>query len=179
MILIISGLHGTGKSTVGRQVADILKLKYYSTGQAFRDLAEEMKMTLEEFTKYVEQNPEIDNKLDDKIISIAQQGNIIIDSQLGGFILEKIADFKILLTCSLEVRVERMTERDNTFFEEKLKETKLREQSELERFKELYHIDLHDEKRLNEIYNIIIDTENLTIEEVVETIIKVTKKNSD
>lgn len=179
MNLTISGLHGTGKSTIGHHVAEILNLKYYSTGQAFRDLAKEMDMTLEEFTKYVEDHPEIDQELDDKIISIAKQGNAIIDSQLGGFFLEKFVDFKIFLTCPIEIRVKRMTERDNTSYEEKLKETKLREQSELERFRKLYNIDLSNEKRLNELYDIIIDTENLTIEEVVSTIINTIKeKNS-
>jgi len=179
MNLTISGLHGTGKSTIGHHVAEILNLKYYSTGQAFRDLAKEMDMTLEEFTKYVEEHPEIDQDLDDKIISIAKQGNVIIDSQLGGLFLEKFVDFKIFLTCPIEIRVKRMTERDNTSYEEKLKETKLREQSELERFRKLYNIDLSNEKRLNELYNIIIDTENLTIEDVVTTIINTIKeKNS-
>lgn len=179
MNLTISGLHGTGKSTIGQQVAEILNLRYYSTGQAFRDLAKKMDMTLEEFTKYVENHPEIDQELDDKIISIAKQGNVIIDSQLGGFFLEKFVDFKIFLTCPIEIRVKRMTERDNTSYEEKLKETKLREQSELERFSKLYNIDLSNEKRLNKLYDIIIDTENLTIEEVVSTIINTIKeKNS-
>lgn len=179
MNLTISGLHGTGKSTIGQHVAEILNLKYYSTGQAFRDLAKEMNMTLEEFTKYVEDHPEIDQELDDKIISIAKQGNVIIDSQLGGFFLEEFVDFKIFLTCPIEIRVKRMTERDNTSYEEKLKETKLREQSELERFKKLYDIDLSNEKRLNELYDIIIHTENLTIEEVVSTIINsIKEKNS-
>ena len=179
MNLTISGLHGTGKSTIGHHVAEILNLKYYSTGQAFRDLAKEMDMTLEEFTKYVEEHPEIDQDLDDKIISIAKQGNVIIDSQLGGLFLEKFVDFKIFLTCPIEIRVKRMTERDNISYEVKLKETKLREQSELERFRKLYNIDLSNEKRLNELYDIIINTENLTIEEVVSTIINTIKeKNS-
>ena len=98
MILTISGLHGTGKSTIGKLVAEKLGIKYYSTGQAFRDFAKEMNLTLEDFTEYVENNPDIDKKLDHKIIEIAQKGNIIIDSQLSAFILESIADFKILLT---------------------------------------------------------------------------------
>ena len=171
MIITISGLHGTGKSTIGKIIAEKLNLQYYSTGQAFRDLAKEMNMTLEEFTKYVERNPEIDKRLDDKINQIAQQGNIIIDSQLSGYILHTSADYKILLTCPLETRVKRMAERDNTNYEEKLKETKLRENSELERFKMLYDIDLGDQEDLNRLYDLIINTENLTIEEIVRMIL--------
>ncbi len=176
MIITISGLHGTGKSTIGKLIAEKLGIQYYSTGQAFRDLAQEMNMTLEEFTKYVEKNPKIDERLDEKIEKIAQKRNIIIDSQLSGHILKTIADFKIILLCPLEIRVKRMAERDNTDYEKKLKETKLREKSELERFKSLYDIDLSDQETLKRIYDLIINTENLTIEDIVEKILTKLKK---
>ncbi|MFX1260091.1 MAG: (d)CMP kinase [Promethearchaeota archaeon] len=175
---MISGLHGTGKSIIGKLIAERLGVQYYSTGQAFRDLAHEMNMTLEEFTKYVEKNPKVDQKLDNKIIEIARKGNIIIDSQLGGYILKSIADFKILLTCPLEIRVKRMSERDNTNYEKKLKETTLREKSELKRFNRLYQIDLSDEKEIKKLYDLIINTEKLTIEEVIDKILTVLKEYS-
>jgi len=176
MILTISGLHGTGKSTIGKLIAANLRIKYYSTGQAFRDLAKEMNMTLNEFTEYAEKNHEIDRKLDRKIIEIAEKGNIIIDSQLSGYILQSIADFKIFLRCSLEIRVKRMAERDNVSYEAKLKETVLRENSELERFNTLYDIDLNDHKRVKEIYNLILDTDTMTIQEILNEIYSNLKK---
>jgi cytidylate kinase len=178
MIITISGLHGTGKSTIAKLIAEKLRIKYYSTGQVFRDLAVEMNMNLEEFTKYVEENPEIDKKLDNKIIEIAQKGNIIIDSQLSGYILKDIADFKILLTCSLETRINRMSDRDKSSYEEKVKETINREKSELGRFKRLYNIDLNNKEELNTLYDIIIDTENLTAEEISEQILSFIEKKS-
>ena len=171
MIITISGLHGTGKSTIAKLIAEKLKIQYYSPGQIFRVLALETNMTLEEFTEYVEENPDIDKKLDSKIIEIAQKGNIVIDSQLSGYILKTIADFKILLTCTLETRVKRMSERDSSSYEEKLKETALREKSELERFKRLYNIDLNDQEELSQMYDLVINTENLTVEEILEKIL--------
>lgn len=177
MILTISGLHGTGKSTIGKLIAENLGLQYYSTGQAFRDLAEDMNMTLKEFTEFVEKTPEIDKKLDAKIIEIAQKGNIIIDSQLSGYILQSIADFKLLLICPLEIRVKRMAKRDDTSNEEKLKETVLREKSELERFKLLYNINLRDQEKLKKLYDLTINTENLTIEEILKLILSSLRKS--
>lgn len=171
MILTISGLHGTGKSTIGKKLAKFLGIKYYSTGEAFRDLAKDMNMSLKKFTHYVEENPEIDKQLDKKIIDIAKKGNIIVDSQLSGYILESIADFKILLTCPLETRVKRMAERDLTSNEDNLKETLLREKSELKRFKELYNIDLSDNDKIKKMYDLRINTQNLTIEEVLNRIL--------
>ncbi|MFX0059724.1 MAG: (d)CMP kinase [Candidatus Hodarchaeota archaeon] len=171
MIITISGLHGTGKSTIGKLLAEKLGLKYYSTGDAFRELAKKNNLNLREFTKYVETHPEIDKELDDIIIKKAKEGDILIDSQLSGHILSSIADFKIHLKCSLESRVKRMTERDKTFFRKKLKETKLRESSELRRFKKLYGIDLSDKNTIYKLHDLVIDTENLSVEQVMQKII--------
>ncbi len=44
-----AGLHGTGKSTIAKTVAQHFNFSYYSTGMAFRELAKEKKMSLEEF----------------------------------------------------------------------------------------------------------------------------------
>jgi len=176
MILAISGLHGTGKSTVGRKLAEALNLTYFSAGDAFRGLAEIKGMTLEEFSKYVEENEKIDKKLDDKIVEVAKRGNTLAESQLSAYLLEDIADFKILLTCPLEVRVQRMSGRDGTSYEEALKETEFREKSELDRFKLLYNIDLSDKQKQQELYDLIFDTENFTVEETVEKILEEIKK---
>ena len=176
MILAISGLHGTGKSTIGRKLAETLNLTYFSAGDAFRGLAQIKGMTLEEFSKYVEENEKIDKKLDEKIIEVAKRGNTLAESQLSAYLLKDIADYKILLTCPLEVRVKRMANRDGTSYEDALKETEFREKSELERFRLLYNIDLSDKKKQQEIYNLIVDTKDLTVEETVEKILKEIRK---
>ncbi len=182
MIITISGLHGTGKSTIAKKVADKLKLNYYSTGQAFRELAKEYHMSLEDYTKYVEENPQlkIDEILDQKVVQIAREGNIVVDSQLGPYFLRDVATVKILLTCPLEVRVKRMMERDDENYHEKLNETLIREKSERDRFKKLYNIDLKETK-IDSFYDLIVDTQNLTIEQVVEevmTFLNTCKKKS-
>jgi cytidylate kinase len=171
VILTISGFHGTGKSTIGKLIAEFLGITYYSTGEAFRELAKEKEMTLAEFTEYVENHPEVDLELDDKIVEIAKKDNIIIDSQLSGFLLKDTADFKIHLVCPIDIRVKRMAGRDQASYKKKLKETTLREKSELKRFKKLYNIDLNNIKNVNETFDLIINTENLTIEEVLKIIL--------
>jgi len=171
MIITVSGLHGTGKSVIAKLMAERLGILYYSTGQAFRDLAKEKNMSLEEYTNYVEDHPDIDKDLDNKVVKMAKKGNIIIESQLSGHILKSIANYRIYLTCPLEIRVKRMSERDQTSFEEKLKETTLREKSELERFKKLYNIDLSDKNSINDFFDLVINTENFSIEEVLDQIL--------
>ena len=93
-----------------------------------------------------------------------------------GYLLKDIANFKILLSCPLETRIKRMAERDQTTYEEKLKETLLREKSERERFKILYNIDLEDEEKAEGVYDFIINTKDLTVEEVIEKILTEIKK---
>ncbi|MBY9006263.1 MAG: cytidylate kinase family protein [Candidatus Lokiarchaeota archaeon] len=177
MIITISGFHGTGKSTIGKLLAKKLNLDYYSTGYAFRDLAEEINMTLEEFTIYAEKHPEIDEKLDEKVIKIGQtQDNIVIESLLSSYFLKDIAHFKILLRASLETRIRRMSLRDDSIYNEKIKETEMRERSEIERFKELYNIDIDNEEQKKEIYDMIIDTDNQTIEDVLNNILNTLQK---
>ncbi len=177
MIIAISGLHGTGKSSVGRKLAEALNLTYFSAGDAFRELAKIKGMTLEDFSKYVEENEKIDRKLDDKIVEVAKRGNTLAESQLSAYLLEDIADFKILLTCPLEVRIKRMAGRDGASYEEALKETEFREKSELDRFRLLYNIDLSDKKKQQEVYDFILDTQKLTVEESVEKILEEIKKH--
>ncbi|MFX1496550.1 MAG: (d)CMP kinase [Promethearchaeota archaeon] len=178
MIITISGLHGTGKSTIGKLIANALDHRYYSTGEAFRELAREKNMSLKEFTEYVENNPDIDLNLDEKIIQIAKKGDIIIESQLSGFLLKEIADFRIYLACPIDIRVKRMCSRDKTPYEEKLKETILRERSEATRFQRLYQIDITNLNEINENFDLTINTENLTIGEIVDIIIKKLNKRA-
>ena len=60
MIISFAGLHGTGKSTIAKNIAQHFDLTFYSTGMAFRELAKLKKMTLEEFSHFAEANIEID-----------------------------------------------------------------------------------------------------------------------
>ncbi|GAG16314.1 unnamed protein product, partial [marine sediment metagenome] len=55
--------------------------------------------------------------------------------------------------------------------DDSIEKIKQREQSERKRYKELYNVDYYDKK----LYDLVIDTTNLSIKEVVEKIIKAVK----
>ena len=152
-------------------LAEKLSLQYHSTGEVFRVLAKEKGMSLEEFTEYVEEHPQIDKELDARIVELAKQENVIIDSRLSSYLLKDVAHYKFLLTCDEETRIQRMMERDEESFEEKLHETRRREESEEERFQELYGIDLSNERQRKDVFDLIIDTTHLSIEEVIHEIL--------
>jgi predicted cytidylate kinase len=172
MNIAFAGLHGTGKSTIAQQVANHFGFSFYSTGMAFRELAKDHSMDLEQFSTFVEDHPEIDKELDGKILNIAQlHEKYIFEGQLPVYMLGKHLDFAILLQCDEEVRIKRMAERDVHSFDQKKRETLMREESERQRFIELYTIDVMDPKTILNTFNLILDTTHLSIKNVVKVCI--------
>ncbi len=162
-----AGLHGTGKSTIAKKVAEQLNFTFYSTGMAFRELAKEKGMTLEEFSHFAEDHFEIDKELDGKILALARtEQNYMFEGQLPTYMLKDLKDFAILLICDEKVRIERMMDRDERTFEEQRHETLVREESERQRFIDIYSIDVLDPGLMHQTFDLIINTTNLGIDAV-------------
>lgn len=169
MNISFAGLHGTGKSTIAKRVAEQLGYTFYSTGMAFRELAKEKGMTLEEFSKYAENHYEIDRELDEKIIKLAETGqNYIYEGQLPTYMLGDRKDFAVLFKCDDKTRIQRMMLRDGRTYELQLQETRIREESERQRFIQIYGIDVLDPKTQLNTFNLIVDTTSLSIEIVTQ-----------
>ncbi|MBN2229549.1 MAG: AAA family ATPase [Candidatus Thorarchaeota archaeon] len=166
-VITIGGLHGTGKSSVANAVAKHFNLRRVSAGDAFRKLAKERGMTLEEFCRVAEGDGEIDRLIDDTQRIEAEKGNAVIDGQLAAWMAREHADLKILLTAPLEVRIKRIAARDNSDFEYARRETIVREGSEKARYEEYYKVDVSDLS----IYDLILNTGIYTLEDVNKIII--------
>ena len=143
VVIAMSGLHGTGKSTLARVLARKFKLRYICAGTVFRQLAREHGMTLDGFARYVERHPAIDRQIDKRTADSAREGDVLIDARLAAW-MAKRADVKILLTAPLEVRIRRIAKRDRRNYRQAFEETLRRERSEAMRFKRLYGIDVND-----------------------------------
>ena len=170
MNISFAGLHGTGKSTIAKHVANHFQFEFYSTGMAFRELAAEHKMNLEEFSKYAESHEEIDKQIDGKILGLAQSGkNFVFEGQLPTYMLGDLKDFAILLTCAEDVRLDRMAGRDGQSLEDQKHETVVREASERQRFIDFYQIDVMDPETILTTFDLILDTTHLGIEAIVQT----------
>ena len=176
MIIAISGLHGTGKSVVGKAVAEYFGLAYHSTGQLFRNIAKERGLSLEELSHQAEKDHLIDNTIDFRIKQLALKGNCILDNQLSPYLLKDIVEYCILLTCEKETRIKRMMERDSHDIQKKIAETEIREQSERRRFIEFYGIDIADPELIKQRFNLILDTTNLNTQEVISKIVDAIKE---
>lgn len=158
----ISGLHGAGKSTAARNLAEELDLRYVSAGMVFREMADERDMNLTEFSNYVEKNPEVDEEIDRRTAEEAEKDNVLIDARLAAWFAEG-ADIRVLLIAPLEERVKRICEREDRDYGEVMEETVSREESEKERFLELYNIDLDDYS----VFDLILNTDKFDESETV------------
>ena len=67
MLITISGLPGSGKTTVARLVARALGLEHVYAGDLFRKQAEAEGLTLEEYARRAETDHSIDRRLDEQM----------------------------------------------------------------------------------------------------------------
>ena len=87
MLITLSGLPGSGTSTVARKVAADLDLEHLDGGTVFRGLARERNATLAEFAREAEGNDAIDRALDDRLTERAHKGDVLVESRLAGWLV--------------------------------------------------------------------------------------------
>jgi cytidylate kinase len=167
MKITISGLPGSGTTTVARLLAEKLGYKLISAGEVFRRLAMERGMTLEEFSRYAEDNPEIDLYIDKMQRELAErEDNVVVEGRLSGWMIKDA--FKVWIYADPEIRYERIAKREGIELSRARVETKRREELERRRYKKFYSIDIDDIS----IYHIAINSGLFKPEEIVEIILK-------
>ncbi len=171
MIITISGPHGTGKSTYAGHLAKALGYRHLSAGLLFRKLAREKGFSLEEFGELALKDPVIDRIVDDETMKEAEEGNLVVDGQLAGWVLKEVADLRIYLTAPDNVRLERIAKRDHLGLDEARKQTQLREGVQSERYRKHYGLRVEDKS----IYHLIIDTSVLTMEDTAKILLTAAK----
>ncbi len=170
MIITITGLPGSGKTSVAKELARHLHIKHYSMGDIFRKVAKRKKIPL---MKLMKEQESFMYLLDKEQKEIAKNHkNAIIDSRLGAYLI-KNAKYRIYVHASLKKRVERVMRRDKRKYKEAVKEILSREKFELSHYKKHYHVDYRKRK----LYNIFINTENLTVEDTVNKILNKVNSN--
>lgn len=139
--IAISGKSGCGNTTVCRLLAETLNLSMIN--YTFRNLAIEKGVDFDQLCRLAETNPQYDYYLDDRQIEMTRKGNCILGSRLAVWLLHD-ADLRVYLDAPLEVRAERIHNREGGASRQKLAETKARDKRDVERYKRLYNIDVED-----------------------------------
>ncbi|MEM3703950.1 MAG: cytidylate kinase family protein [Candidatus Bathyarchaeia archaeon] len=182
LVICICGMAGSGKSTQAKKLAKKYGLKYYSGGDALKALAIEKGHKPVEhgwweskeglsFLEKRERNFEFDKAVDKKLLELAKQGNVILDSWTMPWLLEN--GFKIWLEASPRKRAERVAKRDNTSMKEALKALREKEERTKSIYKKLYGFSLNEDFTP---FHLILDTNNLTAEEVFQVLSMVLDK---
>lgn len=137
-----------------------------------REMASERGMTILELSRVAETDDSIDREIDARSARLAGSGrSFVMDARLGWYFIPD--SVKVFLDVRLEVAAKRVygagrhTETENVDLDATVRAIAQRTESERERYIAYYGIDYFDPAH----YDLVIDTSDLTPEEVVETIL--------
>jgi len=183
MRITITGFPGSGKSTLGRGIAESLGLKHYSAGDFWRQIGKERGLSLMQIQELAKKDASIDEEVDKRTEELGRkEENFVMDGRLAWyFIPESIKIFvKIDLGIAAqrvfqdikEGKKERSQETENKSLEQTMQNMEKRMQLDRKRWLRLYNVDYLDEKN----YDIIVDTSKTGIPETRERVLKQIKQ---
>ena len=169
MVITISGLGGTGKSTIAKRLAKKLAYKHYSSGDLQRELAKKRGLTITEWGIKEQEDPQYDQMIDDRLRQVGlDENNVIIDAWLAAHFVPQAV--KIFLTGDLSIRAKRIAKRRKTesFADVKtaIKTTRTREKVNRQRWLKFYNFDYLDKNS----YDLVVDTTNLNEDKVFDQV---------
>ena len=184
MIITISGVPGSGKSTVAKLVAKKVGFKHYSAGDFMREIAAKRNLSLLEISKVAEKDRGIDKELDERTVKLGkEEDDFVMDSRLAYHFIPNA--FKVFLYVDAKAAAKRIfgdirkkkegrkVEKESTTLAATLSAIRKRRRSEELRYKKYYNIDLFNKKQ----YDLVVDTTKATPEEVAAKIVDAVKKS--
>lgn len=178
MIITITGEPGSGKSTIGKKLAEKLDYERIYMGQIYRDTAKQKGMTVAEFSKYTQDHPETDFEIDEYQQKLGQKkDNFIIEGRTSWFLIPH--SIKLYITVApltgarrvhneLQSENSRNEDRKIDTVEDILDSHKRRMESDKQRYLKYYQKDCFNKKN----FDFVIDTTDLTPDEVFQQIWK-------
>jgi len=156
VLITLSGLPGSGTSTVARLVAARLELEHVDGGTIFRALAAERGVSLAEFATLAEGDRRIDEALDARLVEHALGGDVLLESRLAGWLAHRAGaeGLKVWIDCDEVERARRVGGRDGHDLDEAISTNRAREASERARYLAYYDIDLSDRS----VYDLVLDS---------------------
>lgn len=166
MLITLSGLPGSGTSTVARTLASRLGIEHLDGGTVFRTMASEQGLSLAEFARIAEADDAIDRALDDRLVDRARGGDVLLESRLAGWLATnaQLTALRVWISCDERERARRVAGRDEHDLDEALAHNQEREASERTRYLTYYGIDLTDLS----IYDLVLDSTSTVPEVLVD-----------
>lgn len=169
-LVTISGLPGSGTSTLARAVAEALGLDHVDGGQVFRALAAERGHDVHSFGAVAEADPSIDVELDGRLAQRGAQGHVVLESRLAGWIAanEGLPALRVWLACDDAERDRRVAGREGAEATEAAAQNRRREASEAQRYRDYYGIDITS----MDPYDLVLDSTARTVDELVAEVVE-------
>ena len=185
MIISFCGDEGSGKSTIAKKIAEELGYPRYYMGQIFRDMAKKRGMTIMEYVKSGEEDPNVDREVDEYILKLAgKQTDFVIESRTAWHLVP--SSLKIYLQVSEEEGAKRIFKQlqqnkkdsrnelnKNASYTDALVNIRERRKTDDLRYKKYYGIYIRDPKN----YDFVLNTTDLSREEVFEKVIAFVREN--
>ncbi len=176
MVITISGVPGSGKTSVGKIVAKKLGWPFYSVGALSTEIALKRGLTLDELHAIDEHDSATDNYLDAYQTELGRnQDNFVIEGRLSWHFISE--SFKIFLDCDTKEAARRTLASKADRPDEKIpSDLKAIEQGIIDRvaaddrrYKKYYGLDYLNQKN----YDLVLDTTHLAgVESVAEAILQ-------
>jgi len=169
MKITITGMPGSGKTSVGKMLAKKLGLAFLSIGDIRGKMAMDRGITIEELNKIGETEDWTDKEADNYQKKYGEtHDDFIVEGRLAfHFIPDSI---KIFLDVDLRAAAERVwndprpDEKKRASVEEEMKAMAERIESDKKRYLKYYNIDPYDKKQ----FDIVLDSTNISREETLK-----------
>jgi cytidylate kinase len=169
MILSISGVPGSGKTSVGKILAEKLGMNFYSVGGLRGKMALERGISIDELNKIGEQDATTDTSVDDYQRELGtKEDDFVIEGRLSWHFIP--TSFKIFLTCDPKESARRIfegqrardgKERGDEKVYESVEETQKaienRVASDMLRYQKYYQLNYQDSSN----YDLVLDTTSM------------------
>ncbi len=157
-ILTVSGLIGSGKTSVCRELSALTGWRVVSAGTILRRMAEDRGLSVIELNEIAKTDESIDKLIDDQLIALRDSSeSLIVDSRLAWHFIPN--SFKVHLIVDTSIAANRVfnAQRSDESYatpEAAYAANAQRQTIENERFKQYYGIDCEDQSN----YDLILDS---------------------
>lgn len=170
--ITISGKICTGKSTLLKNLQKELNWPIFMTGKLFRNYVTKNKFRLEQAE---EQNEKLTKEIDYKVRDLLnRKGHLIVDGWMSGIMANGLSNvLRILLICQDDIRYQRFADREKISLDQARIRVDERQNNWLSKLKKIYKRgDFMDPKN----YDLIIDTSNLSLEDILKKVLQKIKE---
>jgi len=171
--ITISGFPGSGKTSVGKEIAKNFCCKFYSMGDLRGKMAVEKGMSLNEFNKLGESEFWTDGDVDLYQKKVGEvEDDFVMEGRLSYFFIPQ--SIKVFLKVDLREGAKRIfanqrDDEDEVFSEDEMVlAIEKRIESDKKRYEKYYKVNCYLESE----YDIVVNSTNMSIKEVVDLICK-------